>query len=1408
MTQNRSSYQDFELDISQAQNLIHLRQAPTGNKIGDSKITSKFDVSDLVETWQEVANLVAQTQTQAEMRTMSELRLDDITSESEDRLREIGQTLFNRIIPEPSAIRNKYIGSYYLSQGEGKRPLLRLRLHTNENLAVVPWEILAIPPGLDDENRFLVRNLSLSRLPLAGGGALPAYETPYPLRVLLVGDDPFSEETKKLNAQKELIRESLKPLSGRIAVTELTRRPEDNSTLEALKRELKTHNYQIIHFMGHGEYDDQQDPPAAYLTMTRVNRADSETTSFAFYAKDVAKACAEGIGQQHGVRLVVINACESAEGQTSLAQAILDTGIPAAVGMQYEISDPAARVFVTTFYRELAATLSVDTAMQTARQQIAEQIIGTLEWVTPVLFFTGEGNLFQRPLEDPLLTRQTYWRLLRHTTRILDEADYLPVQVTRSTTVVQKPSGNLLNQDGMYVQTDTTSQHPTADALEVLYDKAEKHISCPVNIVLGEIGSGKSTLINQLIGHVVPQNPSIEQLTTDQRELLIPIRLLASQINWRTMPDDDQLTLLIYQGLSDVWQHPQAQQLLSEHKSDPEWTALPTIDSINRWVEDGTWQVLLLVETLEDILPRQRPLFGQNMRQLLQDYPRHKYLITATTNAFSDYVTHLGQNPQWQIAPLSEQVVREMLSKPEIGATHVLQQNDLLIMLRQPWALFTLIKMWQRGLVVSTQSDLLRGRIDQLLQDMPSLQKSSIQKTLIQLALRLEEHAQENEPIPYIAITDLFELMADVRGERTYDLENIFQALVDSGVLATDEKQERVRFTGYHIQAIMAALALDQWVTAHKGNLPTHIKLVTPRLHVTLILFSQLSLRNQTLIAHKLFQRLDEAKMANQWEERLELLELMVRSMGHQKSNKSNPTSRRLIRELVKLILSPADEYRLDQMSQDNYLVGAIYNMCRLSATSKRVRVVRLLNQLRHPDTFEPFRWLIMEQVRQGERCEDTRKNPLYARSGVRRAAGVALFQLWQTFPNEIKAKLTAYTDYMYQLRTQKAANMGGKGNATAVAQQAQQIQQAQQTLQYPALDDPTHSQQPIYPTKGGYLAELLQAWQDYQSTDDQRMGRAFSVLVTWVRTCDEQWLRSMAAIALAEIGGQYSTHHPLRKRAVEILAEEFPQADVDTMWSIADGAGSLSFLGADDTRTLLNTLQQIATATAKEYDYRRRSAAVYALGKLRRPQAIPTLQSIITDPYASITVRARAARSLGECSVDHPDYGKIDEVCSALEAIALDAQPEETSSWTWLRREAVSSLGFIGGKAVVESLLTIIQDCNSNNKLSHRALLALVQVVGREEAAEHLQKQLMTISTKSDKRMIYRLLAGLSELDNRKTNQVLAQRLNNWLISAWTGSTMSKNMAEMLLEMLMQDVRFSQAYMGQVLEELAFGDQ
>jgi tetratricopeptide (TPR) repeat protein len=269
-----------------------------------------------------------------------------------------------------------------LAEAERRDVGLRLRLRLNDvpELAALPWEYL-----YDSATR---RFFALSaETPLVRYLELPEPARPLavepPLRVLIVIARP--KGLGGLDAEQEWLRlrAQLADLEqrGRVMVTCLT-----HATLPALQHKLQAESFHILHFIGHGAFDESTQEGVLVLE-------DDEQRARLVRGQDVGVLL-------HDIpllRLVVLTSCEGArlsrdDPFSGVAQSLVKQGIPAVIAMQTAISDQAAIILTQSFYSALADGDAVDAALAEARKAIFARA-GSLEWGTPALYMRAPDGV-------------------------------------------------------------------------------------------------------------------------------------------------------------------------------------------------------------------------------------------------------------------------------------------------------------------------------------------------------------------------------------------------------------------------------------------------------------------------------------------------------------------------------------------------------------------------------------------------------------------------------------------------------------------------------------------------------------------------------------------------------------------------------------------------------------------------------------------------------------------------------------------------------------------------------------------------------------------------------------------------------------------------------------------------------
>ncbi|RMD73397.1 MAG: CHAT domain-containing protein, partial [Chloroflexi bacterium] len=265
-------------------------------------------------------------------------------------------------------------------------------------LAAIPWEYLH-----DGDEYLIFTYLFVREVPNA---PLPAPPDPaLPWRLVVMGSDPLVQEVRdpktglfagyaplprlKVVQELDLLRDDL----ARQTPPAPIRWQRIAPTRQALIDDLVTTEPILFHYTGHGDVENGK-PVLCFDDGTGC-----------MDPRPVADLAADLRG---GTYFAFLNACRTADSRepgANLALALVRHGIPAVLGMQYQVLDEAAAHVARTFYRGLAAGQHPAQALYRARLQLKNQLRSEpREWAVPVLYLArGYVWQVQRPaLNEPL----------------------------------------------------------------------------------------------------------------------------------------------------------------------------------------------------------------------------------------------------------------------------------------------------------------------------------------------------------------------------------------------------------------------------------------------------------------------------------------------------------------------------------------------------------------------------------------------------------------------------------------------------------------------------------------------------------------------------------------------------------------------------------------------------------------------------------------------------------------------------------------------------------------------------------------------------------------------------------------------------------------------------------------------
>ena len=298
----------------------------------------------------------------------------------------LGMSLYQCLFQETvGTILNRSLGAVLIDDDGGLR--FRLRFSPPE-IAALPWEVL-----YDRDSKTFIS--TSGKTPLTRYLEIPEpiknLKIAPPVKVLVVipggsGLDVANEE--------RLITEALKKL-GTVEINILKERVTRADISQALVEE----QYHILHFIGHGTFEENQ----GYLLINAEEDGQDRISADKF---------ADFFRGYPSLKLVVLNSCQGAEVSRTrefvgTAPQLVMRGIPAVVAMQYPISDEAALVFAREFYLKLCSGWSrgqVDAAISHARNRIHMDVKEPMAFATPVLFMRSPtGIIFDFHQQVPIV---------------------------------------------------------------------------------------------------------------------------------------------------------------------------------------------------------------------------------------------------------------------------------------------------------------------------------------------------------------------------------------------------------------------------------------------------------------------------------------------------------------------------------------------------------------------------------------------------------------------------------------------------------------------------------------------------------------------------------------------------------------------------------------------------------------------------------------------------------------------------------------------------------------------------------------------------------------------------------------------------------------------------------------------
>jgi hypothetical protein len=283
-----------------------------------------------------------------------------------------------------STLRDVFLGA---EGGQLLRDLDRtaLLLVVDETILHLPWELMR-----DDADRLLVSEpfgrVITTRLLTPPGRDL-ASEDPT-VRILAV-ENPTEDLASSENVLEMIhgLREFAPDLE--IEVTTLARR---EATRAGFAAAVEGHDYDIIHFAGHGSFDTSQPGDSAVL-LADGPFSDEQVMDLRWSRPPfvVFNGSCESARAAGGVRIV-----SNRRRSNGLAAAFLSRGVEAYLGNYFLVDDVAAAAFSLAFYSTMLRERNVGRAVQVARDDAIARYESDADLTGLGAVFFGDAGTAQR----------------------------------------------------------------------------------------------------------------------------------------------------------------------------------------------------------------------------------------------------------------------------------------------------------------------------------------------------------------------------------------------------------------------------------------------------------------------------------------------------------------------------------------------------------------------------------------------------------------------------------------------------------------------------------------------------------------------------------------------------------------------------------------------------------------------------------------------------------------------------------------------------------------------------------------------------------------------------------------------------------------------------------------------------
>jgi len=571
----------------------------------------------------------------------------------------------------------------------------------------------------------------------------------------------------------------------------------DCTNLDSLAR--YTAGCHIVHFIGHGSFRRRTGGHGEGQVVLHLE--ETETGRWAITNdSDIISRLA---GLTPLPYLIFLVACETSKRDNDnghafvgLGPKLVQLGVPAVVAMQDLVPIKLAQQLAREFYSHLQTHGIIDSALNHARSLLFDRNSSNT-WDVPALFMRSETGRLLSP--DPL--RVTLNNIYYHKDFYFfcpDSHKYLPLPVD----VLHLTANQSLDEVNSVIMEGTATIDIITATLDIFANhhqreqkggpiqgkrKANARPQPQLLLLLGGYGSNKSTQLRHLVWQTAAAS-----LQANPAYLVLPIYVDLQNYSAMQIGVSNRLEALLFNSLEPFWANltqTQMDALLADKSGPTLRIFLANSDHLSEQERLTVWQQLL---------------------ELMQNYPRHEYMADQNSDLFNPHYFNNLQLEVLKIQPLDTRKIcyflenRAPIDPNSLSLFKALHDGQLLDLAAIPWFMVDMMRRAKSGDLPDSRTEVLQRLIDDALIKIPlnGGMRGHAEAVLYELAWRMYNQQSTRWPL-----TSVFDIMKQMRGNRAYNLEDFYNALLDSGIVAPLDK-DNLRFSYAPMQAFCCAKAI------------------------------------------------------------------------------------------------------------------------------------------------------------------------------------------------------------------------------------------------------------------------------------------------------------------------------------------------------------------------------------------------------------------------------------------------------------------------------------------------------------------------------------------------------------------------------------------------------------------------